>query len=215
MAQDNRGLAKWFFYLSAPAFLGLMGYEHARLRSIDEERARAAAQAPPAPVQLDNFSPATLATPDREVMLEGQLDMARLVDVKDSEGRITAFVAPLYPVKAQNTSGPLKAVLVVDDQATGPQLAQWDLKTDGPFGPLVRINGRVSDNDRLRGYASDVLGQNRVTDDTAIIEGFIKGRAAAFAPQADGSLLLVGVGMALVILAVGWYLGRGRSGGSV
>jgi hypothetical protein len=169
---------------------------------------RAAATAAPAPIALDRLNPAAPPNPAHEVTLEAQVDAKQLIDIKDSEGRIIALVSPLYAPSATSATGALRAVLVVDDQTSNAQLSAWESGQAGAIGPILRINGRISDNGSLRDYARDALGDDIVTAPTMIVEGFAKGRTAALQPENDYSTLSIGAVAALLFAGLGLFFRR-------
>lgn len=170
-------------------------------RSAETEKRAVLAGKPPAAVQIDKFDRARDVALGGEVMIEGQIDTAKMIDVTETkDGSVVKrwFVAPLYPVAAKTPAGLATGAIVQEGNITDPQLKSF-IVSEGPFGPVMRLNGKLTEGGNA---ISEAAKSGVIVGPTPVyVDPFEDGRAAAFAPSndgRDGSLLVLIAGLALI-----------------
>lgn len=179
-------------------------------RDAEAAKAKALAGKPPAAVEVDKFDLARNVGPAGEATILGQIDTSKLIDVRQTEdGRETRrwLVAPIHSVTA-TAPAPMALGAIVQDGAISDEQLSKLVVGDGPFGPIMRLNGTVGSTDGTSDALAEaakggiVLGANPV-----IVDPFENGRAVALAPSSGGR---EGAGFVLVLglIVIGYGLAR-------
>ncbi len=199
----------WVYLLLAPVALVLgisayFGAEHD-----DAVRQKALSHGPPPPVTIERYDPSKNKSDYNEVVIEGQLDVDKIVDVTKTKGSRTVgtgTVAPLYPTGAKDRSGGIKAIFVSDgilsDQAIKAMIVR-----DGTFGPVIRIVGidtTASGTPEYLRTAQEKIGT--IPANAVFLNPFDGDRKKELAPRREGTgFLIFGAIVGLLLAGYGLY----------
>lgn len=195
------------YYVLAPLALAAGIFAYFSTEADDAERRKALSHAPPTPIALERFDPIKNKADYAEVTIDGQLDVAKIVDVtktRDSRtvGQVT--VAPLYATDAKDRSAGMKAVVVYDARISDEKLKSM-IQRDGAFGPIVRVGGVATTDSELIADAKQALADKGGTPANVLfIKPYIEGRQAAL-ETSGGSGFYAAIAGLIVALALGAY----------
>jgi hypothetical protein len=200
------------YFVAAPIILAFSIFMYFDIEGDDAAKKAASKHAAPAAVALEAFDAAKNKADFGEVVLMAQLDPKRLVDVteeKDGVKKVVAFVAPLYPTNAKDTTAAAPAVLMTADPLPNDKIEKM-VAGQGAFGPVIKINGFVSDDSSLIGKVDnvrkDTLKAVAITPTPVYIEPFVNGREAGLKPSGGGMVvLIIGSLIALALAGFGYF----------
>lgn len=211
------GLIRLFFRMPWWAYVGLAplilaGGVAAYFSAQDSEasKLRARHRPPPAAVAIENFDRAHHVGPANEVVLVGQVDMARAMELTETKnGRETHHwtVAAIYPAGATDTSQPALGAMVQDSALTDTQLSRF-VTGVGAVGPIMKIDGLLTDEFSAReALRKTVTGKVAMASSPVLVDPFENGRKAGLAASDEGKVL-AGFVAALALLCLGFSLYR-------
>jgi len=191
--------------------------------SIDlSEQNKAEALLLPAPeaVLLEEFNPKTDVGAGEEVTIRAQLAAELTAKLSTLDGEIPVFGTffGLFPVTALDSKRSISAILLSENIILEQSFIDKITVGNGPFGPIVEINGRIGSPSNVQvPIARSLEGFGRVLpDDIVTIVPFVDGREVALRPDLDkGSQvfsifgLIGGIYIAYGLLR--WYLRRKRA----
>jgi hypothetical protein len=200
------------YFMIAPGVLFLFGIVSWQAMGDDAERLKALKHAPPTMVPLENFDLARNKGDYSEVAVRAQLDVERIIDItktKNGEEKGRTLVAPLYTTVAKDRAEGLRAVMVYDGVVTDQQLGSMAIAR-GAFGPIIAIDGVITDDFSLRKDALSALERSGgMPTGTMIIKPFVHGREAELKPrEMTIPLLITGLVLASVIAIYGYFRRR-------
>ncbi len=193
----------WVYFILAPLVLAIGVSSYFSAEHDDAVRQQALSHGPPAVVAIERYNPAKNKGDYDEVMIEAQLDGAKIVDVSKTKGSRTVddgTVAPLYPTDAKDRAGGISAIFVSDGKLTDDAIKAMIVR-DGPFGPIIRIDGIDTTADGKPEFvttAEDKIGA--VPEKTVFLNPFDKDRKVALAPKHEGMEILIIAGIAALLL---------------
>ncbi|MDH7972240.1 hypothetical protein QH494_08595 [Sphingomonas sp. AR_OL41] len=204
------GLPWWAYILASPVILaaGIFGY----FSDQDSEAAKMLARhrPPPAAVAIERFDAKRNVGSANEIVLVGQLDMARAMELTETKsGREIHHwtVAAVYPATATDTSQPALGAMVKDGAISDRDLAAF-VVGDGAFGPIMKLDGlQKTDFAAQEAVRKTVEGKVTMAASPVLIDPFDKGRKAGLAASDDGKVF-AGVVAAIALLCLGFGLYR-------
>jgi len=194
-------LPYWAYFVLAPIVLLLGISIYFSAEADDAARAKALSHGPPPPVAIESYDPKKHRGDYAEVMIEGQLDVTKIVDVtktKRSRTVGTGTVAPLYATNAKDKSGGIAAIFVSDTKLDDAAIEKMIVR-QGPFGPILRIDGIDTTDKGKPEYlrtAEDNIGA--IPEKTVFLDPFGADRKAELAPTKNGIGILI---FALIVAA--------------
>lgn len=199
----------WAYILASPLILaaGIFGY----FSDQEAEAAKMLARhrPPPAAAAIEKFDPAHNVGPANEIVLVGQLDMARAMELTETKsGREIHHwtVAAIYPATATDTAQPALGAMVKDGALSDRQLAGF-VVGNGAFGPVMKLDGlRADDFSAQEAVRKTIGGKVTMAPSPVLIDPFENGRKAGLAPSDSGRIFagLVAT-IALLCLGLGLY----------
>jgi hypothetical protein len=184
----------WVYFILAPVSLALGIWAYFAAEHDDAVRQKALSHGPPPPVAIERYDPKRNQGDYAEVVIEGQLDTTKIVDVSKTKGSRTigtGTVAPLYATNAKDRSTGIAAIFVSDgtlsDEAIGKMIVR-----QGAFGPILRIDGIDTTESGTPEYlrtAQDKIGT--IPEKTVFLNPFDKDRKAELAPKKEGMAFLI------------------------
>lgn len=211
------GLIRLFFRMPWWAYVGLAplilaGGVTAYFSAQDSEAAklRARHRPPPAAIAIENFDRARHVGPANEVVLVGQVDMAKAMELTETKnGREIHHwtVAAIYAAGATDASQPALGALVQDSALTDAQLSQF-VTGVGAVGPIMKIDGLLTDEfSAQEAVRKTVNGKVAMVSSPVLVDPFENGRKVGLAASDDGKIF-AGVVAALALFCLGFGLYR-------
>jgi hypothetical protein len=199
----------WVYFALAPValVLGVWGYFAAQ--HDDAVRQQALSHGPPPPVAIERYDPTKNKGDYDEVVMEGQLDVDKIVDVTRTKGSRTVgsgTVAPLYPTDAKDRAGGIKAIFVSDERLSDEAIKAMIVR-DGPFGPIVRIDGIDTTAGGIPSYVSTAQDRiGAIPEKTVFLNPFDKDRKQELAPKHESGIAIgAGAIFALLFAIYGFF----------
>jgi hypothetical protein len=184
----------WVYLILAPVSLALGIWGYFAAVHDDAVRLQALSHGPPAPVAIERYDPKRNQGDYAEVVIEGQLDTTKIVDVTKTKGSRTVgtgTVAPLYATDAKDRAGGIAAIFVSDGTLSDESITKMIVR-QGPFGPILRIDGidtTASGTPEYLSTAQEKIGT--IPEKTIFLNPFDKDRNAALAPKNEGMAILI------------------------
>jgi hypothetical protein len=194
----------WVYFALAPVALALGIWGYFAAEHDDAVRQQALSHGPPPSIAIERYDARKNKGDYDEVVVEGQLDIEKIVDVTRTKGSRTvgsATVAPLYPTDAKDRSGGIKAIFVSDEKLSDEAIKAMIVR-DGTFGPIVRIDGIDTTSGGIPSYvntAQDRIGT--IPANTVFLNPFDRDRKQALAPKKAGTVILIGTAIIALLLA--------------
>ncbi|CAN5299911.1 hypothetical protein BH10PSE14_BH10PSE14_16460 [soil metagenome] len=204
------GLPWWAYVLASPLILagGVFGY----FTDQDAEAAKMLARhrPPPAAVAIEKFDPAHNVGPANEIVLVGQLDMAKAMELTETKNGREIHrwtVAAIYPATATDTTQPALGAMVKDGAMSDRELAGF-VVGDGAFGPVMKLDGlQATDFSAQEAVRKTIEGKVAMASSPVLIDPFEKGRKAGLAAS-DSGKIFAGVVAVIALLCLGFGLYR-------
>jgi hypothetical protein len=202
----------WFFRLPpilylllAPLMLAGAGYLFYDHQNKEAEKAVARAAPAPALVKIEAFDPARNTGAAHEVNVLGQVDVSQMMEVTRSKRRQVKerwLIAPVYPTTAVDGNAPAIGVFLQHGDASEDQLIK--LKAgDGPFAPILRLNGTLLEPGADRQALDEVTDQIKIAPNAIYIDPFEQGRGAGLAASTGGRDAAIALAV-LALLVAAW-----------
>lgn len=209
------GMQMWMFRLpplvyliAAPLGLALAVFLFFNDRQNEADKAAARRGKPPAAVLIEKFDPARNTGLAHEVNVVGQVDASRMFELtrgKDGAARERWVMAPVYATTATQPQGPAIGLMMQRGSIDDAQLQKL-VVTQGPFGPILLLNGFAVDRTSESEALGEINGRIQLAPNALLIDPFENGREAGLAPSTSGrdSAILVLV-IALLVGAFGAF----------
>ena len=187
-------------------FLAGAAYAYFDDRALEAAKDLARHHKPPAAVPIEKFDEARNLGPGNEVVVIGQIDPARMIELTQTKRGVERhrwLVAPIYPASATDTSAPAIGAMVQDGAISDAELAALAVAT-GTFGPIVQINGlRTTDFSAQEAVRKSLEGKVSMAPSPLLVDPFEKGRQQGLAASDDG-MIFAGF-LALLALVCGGF----------
>ena len=174
-------------------------------------KAEALLAGPPPAVPLSAIRPAQEAHPFGEVTLQAQMvaSMEQAFVMEGEEVGTLTYLVPLVAADAERME--IGAVLLIEGKAIAagrPPAVDLGpgVQAEGPFGPVVMLNGRVGAIGELTGPAAEVFSGpwSHLPADLPVLTSFEGDRAGAYGPNWPLEISIFGL-FAWIGGAVGLY----------
>lgn len=196
----------WPVYLAAGlVFAALAALFYNFGKEDDAKRTLALRSPPPKAVGIEKFSRAVNSGPSGEIIVIGQADVdhwAELSETKNGEEKRHWTLIPLYAADATDPIGASPGMIVADGVLNRAEIAKMTTG-QGPFGPILRIDGEIAENPATYGSdARNELARMRLNGNAVMVAPYKGSRIEELQPRGPGLAIVTGViGLLLILYA--------------